>query len=70
MTAGRGFIALAAVIFGAWTPLGAAAAALAFGALSALQFVLQRTGIPSEAMQALPYLAALAALAGFRRRLD
>jgi len=70
MSAGRGFIALAAVIFGAWTPLGAAAAALMFGALSALQFVLQRTGIPSEAMQALPYLAALAALAGFKRRLD
>ncbi len=64
MTAGRGFIALAAVIFGRWTPLGAAAAALGFGALSALQFVLQRSGIPSELMQALPYLAALAALAG------
>jgi simple sugar transport system permease protein len=64
MTAGRGFIALAAVIFGRWTPLGAAAAALAFGALSALQFVLQRAGIPSELMQALPYLAALAALTG------
>jgi simple sugar transport system permease protein len=64
MTAGRGFIALAAVIFGRWTPLGAAGAALAFGGLSALQFVLQRTGIPSELMQALPYLAALAALTG------
>jgi simple sugar transport system permease protein len=64
MTAGRGFIALAAVIFGRWTPLGAAGAALAFGALSALQFVLQRAGIPSELMQALPYLAALAALTG------
>jgi len=64
MTAGRGFIALAAVIFGRWTPLGAAGAALAFGALSALQFVLQRSGVPSELMQALPYLAALAALTG------
>jgi ABC-type uncharacterized transport system permease subunit len=64
MTAGRGFIALAAVIFGRWTPLGAAGAALAFGALSALQFVLQRAGVPSELMQALPYLAALAALTG------
>jgi simple sugar transport system permease protein len=68
MTAGRGFIALAAVIFGRWTPLGAAAAALAFGALSALQFVLQRAGIPSELMQALPYLAALAALTGLAGR--
>jgi simple sugar transport system permease protein len=64
MTAGRGFIALAAVIFGRWTPLGACAAALAFGALSALQFVLQQAGIPSELMQALPYLAALLALTG------
>jgi len=68
MTAGRGFIALAAVIFGGWTPLGAAAASLVFGALSALQFGLQRSGIPSEAMQALPYLAALAALAGWTGR--
>jgi simple sugar transport system permease protein len=64
MTAGRGFIALAAVIFGRWTPLGACAAALVFGALSALQFVLQQSGIPSELMQALPYLAALLALTG------
>ncbi len=64
MTSGRGFIALAAVIFGRWTPLGAAGAAVAFGALEALQFVLQRAGVPSELMQALPYLAALAALTG------
>jgi simple sugar transport system permease protein len=68
MTAGRGFIALAAVIFGRWTPLGACAAALAFGALSALQFSLQRAGVPSELMQALPYLAALLALAGIAGR--
>ena len=64
MTAGRGFIALAAVIFGRWTPLGATTACLGFGALAALQFMLQRAGIPSEVMQALPYLAALAALTG------
>ncbi|MGH7729332.1 MAG: ABC transporter permease, partial [Vulcanimicrobiaceae bacterium] len=64
MTAGRGFIALAAVIFGRWSPLGATGAALAFGALSALQFFLQRAAIPSELLQALPYLAALVALAG------
>jgi ABC-type uncharacterized transport system permease subunit len=68
MTAGRGFIALAAVIFGRWTPLGATGAAVAFGALSALQFVLQRAGIPSELMASLPYLAALAALAGVAGR--
>ena len=64
MTAGRGFIALAAVIFGRWTPIGALGAAIAFGALSALQFSLQRTGVPSEFMQALPYVVALLALAG------
>jgi simple sugar transport system permease protein len=68
MTAGRGFIALAAVIFGRWTPLGATGAAVLFGALSALQFALQRTGVPSELMQALPYLAALAALTGIAGR--
>lgn len=68
MTAGRGFIALAAVIFGRWTPFGALGAAIGFGALAALQFVLQRTGVPSEFMQALPYLAALAALTGIAGR--
>jgi simple sugar transport system permease protein len=68
MTAGRGFIALAAVIFGRWTPLGATGAALFFGFFAALQFTLQRSGVPSEVMQALPYLAALAALAGFAGR--
>jgi general nucleoside transport system permease protein len=64
MTAGRGFIALAAVIFGRWTPLGATGAALFFGFFAALQYTLQRAGIPSELMQALPYFAALVALAG------
>ena len=68
MTAGRGFIALAAVIFGRWTPLGATGAALFFGFFAALEFTLQQSGIPSELMQALPYLAALAALAGFAGR--
>lgn len=66
MTAGRGFIALAAVIFGRWTPLGAFGAALFFGFFEALQFVLQGriAWVPSDAMQALPYLAALFAIAG------
>ncbi|HEV3152385.1 MAG TPA: ABC transporter permease [Candidatus Baltobacteraceae bacterium] len=66
MTAGRGFIALAAVIFGRWTPLGATAAAVFFGFFEALQYVLQgRAGwLPSDAMQALPYVAALIAIAG------
>jgi simple sugar transport system permease protein len=68
MTAGRGFIALAAVIFGRWTPLGATGAAIFFGFFAALQFSLQRAGVPSQLMQALPYLAAVIALAGFAGR--
>ena len=66
MTAGRGFIALAAVIFGRWTPWGATGAAIFFGFFEALQYVLQGrvAWLPSDAMQALPYVAALIALAG------
>ena len=70
MTAGRGFIALAAVIFGRWNPLGATAAAIAFGFFEALQYVLQGRvpWLPADAMQALPYIAALFALAGITGR--
>jgi general nucleoside transport system permease protein len=70
MTAGRGFIALAAVIFGRWNPLGATVAALVFGFFEALQYVLQGriAWLPSDAMQALPYIAALIALAGVTGR--
>ncbi|MDE2483206.1 MAG: ABC transporter permease [bacterium] len=66
MTAGRGFIALAAVIFGRWNPLGATFACIAFGLFEALQYVLQGriAWLPADAMQALPYIAALVALAG------
>jgi general nucleoside transport system permease protein len=66
MTAGRGFIALAAVIFGRWNPLGATAAAVVFGFFEALQYTVQGriAWLPADAMQALPYLAALVALAG------
>ncbi|MDQ6929687.1 MAG: ABC transporter permease [Candidatus Eremiobacteraeota bacterium] len=68
MVSGRGFIALAAVIFGRWTPFGATGAAVFFGLFEALQFALQRSGIPDEAMQALPYVAALVALCGLTGR--
>jgi general nucleoside transport system permease protein len=66
MTAGRGFIALAAVIFGRWNPVGATIASLLFGFFEALQFVLQGqiAWLPANAMEALPYIAALVALAG------
>ena len=65
MTAGRGFIALAAVIFGNWRPFGAAAAALLFGFSSALA---QRLPAYSESaavlFSALPYVLTLIAVAG------
>ena len=66
MTAGRGFIALAAVIFGRWTPWGATGAAIFFGFFEALEYVLQGriAWLPADAMQALPYVAALFAIAG------
>jgi simple sugar transport system permease protein len=65
MTAGRGFIALAAVIFGRWNPGGALAAALLFGFSSALAQRLPEFS-PSTAtlFQALPYLLTLIAVAG------
>jgi simple sugar transport system permease protein len=70
MTAGRGFIALAAVIFGRWNPIGATAASVVFGLFEALQYVLQGKipWLPADAMQALPYIAALVALAGVTGR--
>ena len=70
MTAGRGFIALAAVIFGRWNPLGATAACVVFGFFEALQYVLQGqvAWLPANALQALPYVAALVALAGITGR--
>lgn len=67
MTAGLGFIALAAVIFGRWDPLRATLAALLFGFATNLQNLLTilRTPIPSEFMLMLPYLVTILAVAGF-----
>jgi len=70
MTAGRGFIALAAVIFGGWTPFGAAAAALLFGSAQAVQIQAQATsGFPvsPDLLVALPYLLTLIAVTGLIR---
>ncbi len=66
MTAGQGFIALAAMIFGRWSPVGALFAALLFGFANNLQGVLGVIGtpIPSEFMLMAPYLATIFAVAG------
>jgi general nucleoside transport system permease protein len=65
MTGGRGYIAIAAMIVGKWSPAGAAAACLLFGAAEAAQISLQGTGFPAELLQMLPYLVTMLALAGF-----
>jgi simple sugar transport system permease protein len=65
MTAGRGYIALAAVIFGNWRPFGAFAAALLFGGSTALSFRLaQPWGNASVLFQSLPYVLVLIAVTG------
>jgi simple sugar transport system permease protein len=66
MTAGLGYIALAAMIFGRWRPLGALGAALLFGFCDALQFTLSvlNVPIPSPFLSMFPYLATILAVAG------
>jgi ABC-type uncharacterized transport system permease subunit len=69
MTYGKGFIALAAVIFGNWRPFGAFAAALLFGGSTALSFRLaQPWGNASVLFQALPYVLVLIAVTGVLAR--
>jgi simple sugar transport system permease protein len=67
MSAGRGFIALAAMIVGKWRPVGAALAGCLFGFAEAAQIRLQAAGIdvPTHLVQMIPYLVTLLVLAGF-----
>jgi general nucleoside transport system permease protein len=66
MTNGRGFIGLAAMIFGRWHPVGAMAAALVFGFADALSQTLGilQTGIPSEFLGMAPFIATILVVAG------
>jgi simple sugar transport system permease protein len=67
MSNGRGYIALAALIFGKWRPAWAALAALLFGAAEASQIALQAAGVgvPPWLVQMLPYVLTMVTLAGF-----
>jgi len=70
MTAGRGYIALTALIFGKWRPIPAFLSCLFFGLADALQIQLQSNPIfgqtfPVQALQALPYIVTLLVLVGF-----
>jgi ABC-type uncharacterized transport system permease subunit len=68
MTNGRGFIALAALIFGRWNPIGAAGAALLFGFALAVTYQVPQEVIPLEFIQMLPYVLTIVALAIFGGR--
>lgn len=70
MSAGRGFVAIAIVVLGRWSPVGTVFAACLFGAASALQVLFQASGtnVPYQLFLALPYLLTLLALAGFAGR--
>ncbi len=71
MSAGRGFMAIAALIFGKWRPIQAALACLLFGGAEALQILLQSVTVwedssaPLQFIQILPYLVTILVLAGF-----
>jgi simple sugar transport system permease protein len=65
MSAGRGFIALAAMIVGKWKPVGALGACLVFGLAEALVIQLQGGSVPTQFIQMIPYILTMVVLAGF-----
>jgi simple sugar transport system permease protein len=70
MSAGRGFIAIAIVVLGRWSPAGVAIASVVFGLTAALQFLFQTMAwkLPYQLFLALPYILTLLALAGIAGR--
>ncbi len=68
MTQGRGFIALAAMIFGNWWPVGALGASALFGYFDALSLRVVHTSVPYQFITVLPHIASILVLAGFMRR--
>ncbi len=65
MSAGRGYIALAAMIIGKWSPAGAGLASLLFASTEAMQMWVQTGWLPTQLVQSLPYVITLVVLAGF-----
>ncbi len=67
MTAGKGFIGLAAMIFGNWNPIGALGSSLIFGFADSLQVKMQilKIPVPTEFLQMAPYIVTIVVLAGF-----
>ncbi len=70
MTQGKGFIALAALIFGNWNPFGVLGAAMLFGVFDAMSFrLVQNQFVPYQFVQMMPYLLTLVVLAGLRGKI-
>lgn len=65
MSGGRGYIALAAMIAGKWRPAGAIAACVLFATAETLQIRLSGHGVPTQLLQMIPYVVAIAVLAGW-----
>jgi general nucleoside transport system permease protein len=68
MTNGRGFLALAALIFGRWNPLGAFGGALLFGFFLAVASRVNQDAMPIEFIQSLPYILTIVVLVAFGGR--
>lgn len=64
MTAGRGFVAVAANVVGGWTPVGGFLASMLFGMADALQLRLQGGAIPNQFIQMIPYLITIIVVSG------